>query len=388
MNKFCQSVTVSLALALGSSPLLAWTCNDKGIPHQCSSLDSSGAYTANTQGCLESLLACGRYKELVALADINKLGIDRHYNFYLGAAYFGLAGRTDAQSLRCYYNKRSSTQLQEFLSKTEGMDASAVTYGSDSEMDMLYFAARSLDNLKKEPGCFDSSYSDGTLYLKAKGQTSALMKNLLQDSGTDRPSSAAGTVQEGFKAIRDSMNTFVTVTAQMEERVTNYGAQIAIGRDTVGKIVGLLQSSFSESAVSYNLGAGGRPVLFMNRTAIDERLGTVDQTLSSWENRLQASEKGLDDFIRKSVTTGYYDKLQESNLQKIDNLSTELTAAINAFGNSEGRKKELLSLAQKMVPPNAVELTLKSMMKDYQSAITSKNMCDWPNSGWYCPTEN
>lgn len=385
MTAFFRFFAWALPMTLASTPLLAGSCKDLDLGI-CSRVDASGAYDANAKSCMESLLACGQYKELISLADRNVLGLDRHYNFYLGAAYFGLSGRTDAQSLRCYYTKRSSVQLQEFLIKTEAMNSSSVTYGSDSEMDMLYFAARDLENLKNEPGCFESSYAEGTLFLKAKADTFALMRGLLQDSDPKGTSTATTTVRTRFQAIRNSLNTFVTTAAQIEERVSAYHVQIGLGHDTVQNVVTNLQTAFPDGAISYS-NETGSPILVINNQKIDEKMEAIASKVSGWESNLRSTESSFDDFILKSKTKGYYDQLRDSNMDRIDTLSKEATAAINIFGNSEGRKKELIDLSKIITPPDTVELTLKSIMKDYQTAINTKNKCDWPSGGWFCPTE-
>jgi hypothetical protein len=379
MLRFLVFSTLLLGTQLHAA---GWSCQTPAVPSECSGsvLDK---YSAQEHACLLKLYTCGRHIDLISRIESSTVGLAREQNYFLGASYFGLSLRTDAQSLKCFYSKRAKSQLEEFILATENDAASAVSYGSDAEMDMLYHATRTFDLLKKEPGCSESSYSEGTLYRMARLYTNQRMNNLLHDS-PDTNDGAAEASRLGFKGMRDTLNLFVTEASKLESRFSLYSSQIDSSNSQLQKVAQFLQKeALSESIIDYSTDDKGAFKVTVDQDNLKEFLDNVDNTLQTQGiSVLTTYEAQFNDYAKKN--SKYYDSLREDNLKAISLIISRIATNVNTFKNSSDGAKALRAVDDQP-EGRLVSLTrMGQVWAKYKPRAKTKCSSPFGPKWWYC----
>ncbi|MDQ3235292.1 MAG: hypothetical protein M3Q07_26070 [Pseudobdellovibrionaceae bacterium] len=361
----------------------AWNCQSKQAPQECQG-SVLKQYGAEEHACLLKLYTCGRYQDAVTRIESTTVGLAPEQNYFLGASYFGLSDRTDAQSLKCLYVKKAKAQLEEFLLATQSNPASEVTYGSEAQMDLLYHAQRTFDLLRKEPGCAESSHSEGSLYRMARLHTAQRMQGLLHDFDKSGDEASIAT-RSGFKAMRDTFGLFVTEASRLETRFSLYSSQIDSSNAQIARVAEFLQkTALNESIIAYATDPNGALQVTVDHGHLRTFLDTVENDLQNKGiSVLNDFERRFDDYATRN--TKYYDQLREENLKAFHLIIARMAMHINVFKESGDGPKKLREVDDR--PQGRLEsmTRMSQVWTKFRDTVVSKQKCKSAISTvWYC----
>lgn len=383
-----------LALLLGSSSGHSqdWSCSS-GEPTECSG-NVQSTFSSGENSCLLKLYTCGRYQDIVARMDTLKIGLAPEHNYYLGAAYFGLSNRTDAQSMKCHYFRRAKAQIDEFLVAIETNPASNVSYGSEQRMDIIYHATRLAELMKKEKGCVESSFSEGSIYRMARLLTQEQMKSLLHRSeDSSAPvTGAQKAASDGFQAIRDSMGSFVTKTSQLESRYSLYEAQVRASTEQFKNLGSTLQTGLGQNVVIIGAGEFGLPTVQLNLADLNQRMASMSSKLRDQALTPLSSYEAIANLYFKNRNPAdpgkdgkYYDELRQDKIAEVRGLLALFATYTNLLSVKSPEAEAVHAALEVSEPGFETPVLLGAPINDLFKVAIAKNCKPLSRKNyWYC----
>src|SRR5262245_16800402 len=99
----------------GTAALMAQESCENAVTRSC---QDAGETLDTSDDCLAMLYACGEYKNIVGRFTGVDVGLRSNEEYFIGLAYLGVSNGERANSLKCYYNRKSRRLLENFLQAT------------------------------------------------------------------------------------------------------------------------------------------------------------------------------------------------------------------------------------------------------------------------------
>lgn len=380
---------------VGTASLLAALVGMLGMP-VASRAQGQAACQAGTdaaeQACFASWAAEGRYQEIVDDIMSRKIDLKPHQRYFLGIAYFALAGRTGASSLRCAFLGQAKSHLENFLEGRQKEYASTQGFGSAEEMKYTYVAARVLESARGTSGCDESADSLGALERHGKRYLSGAVEGLFFDYGTAgaKNTAARKPFEDRMNNLRSTVRTFVSNVSRMETNYSLYQTELTVAYKDLATIE-KTANEWRPAAVSSSRDeltgdltyAIGKP---MDELASDIR-GLIEEYKSYFApgGPLKDTVDAVDKLLAAAGVNSMedYDRQRTATVKAAQGLSDQFARVYNQallFDDSEGVKQLLAP------PPTKAEGVEDHWRAIEQGWKTKKPACAAAINAnkWYC----
>ncbi len=336
-----------------------WTCHSGGIPSEC-----SNSADAAQNSCLLRLYACGEYEQVIQQINFNDKGLNKTEHFYMGVSYFGLLNITRANTLRCTYIKAAKSHLEEFMDAVRTVckdpedpktcTRNPVSFGGDSDVDRIYQAMKIQKLLAKETGCVESPHTRSSILRFALSYANNAFRGAahgIASGGT----AVENAIREGFDAVKQATNVFVTTASTLETRYSNYSALVQSTEKNHNDLAKNLSTKLvnpedGSKVVSFKQEVGDPlATITINSKALEGFLKSLKGDLETHGvEPVKTSEKELDSYFKANAR--HYNDIRDERIKGVKGYlvesakyynivetdSTELKAAL-AGADGEGK---------------------------------------------------
>jgi hypothetical protein len=237
-------IAIILCALLGLA-VIAWFARSKLLPTAGDASNATGASRASSgsnracdntatpeaeQRCFMERAASGRYQEIIDAVEERTIGLTPYQEYFAGVAYYALANRTAADSLRCYRNERAKIHLENFLVHSQEELRTKQSLQSAEEMKYAYIASTIFKSFADAKGCPEPGESLVSLERFARKYVADTVESLFFNYGT--PGALRTALADAFNLslghVQESVRQLVGTASRLETDFALTGAEIDV----------------------------------------------------------------------------------------------------------------------------------------------------------------